>query len=129
MEISEAQRKVINYIEGNLGIMFIGINSKDARNFISRYMDISKYVYNKYREVGLFDENGEELYLDDVVIYNGNQYIIKYEIGAYILVKDSDVDMYEEFESCWNDDVYPLVQLYWNSNSSENHISGLIKVK
>lgn len=129
MNITEPQKKVIRYIEENLGIKFIGINSKDAQQFISHYMDISKFVYDKYRKIGLSDETGEDLYLDDVVTYNGNQYIIKYEIGAYMLVKDSDVDLYEEFNDCWNDDIYPLAQLYWNTGGEDGCVNGLIKIK
>lgn len=31
-----------------------------------------------------------------------------------MLVRCSDkTDMYEQFSNCWNDDVYPLSQCYW----------------
>lgn len=129
MSISSAQNKVIVYIEENLGLKFMGTSSKDAQKFISKYMDISKYVYDNSRKIGLFDENGEGLYLGDSVIYNNNEYVIVYEIGAYMLARYSDVDMYNEFEDCWNDDVYPLAQLYWNGDNEENHINGLAKVE
>lgn len=129
MSISSAQHKVIVYIEENLGLKFLGTTSKDAQKFISKYMDTSKYVYDKHRKIGLFDEKGEELCLGDMVIYNNNEYTIVYEIGAYMLARCSDVDMYDEFKGCWNDDVYPLAQLYWNGDNEENYINGLTKVK
>ena len=129
MSISSAQYKVIVYIEENLGLKFLGTTSKDAQVFISKYMDVSKYVYDNDRKIGLFDENGEELYLGNSVIYNKNEYIIVYEIGSYMLARCSEVDMYEEFIDCWNDDVYPLAQLYWNGDNEENRIIGLAKVK
>lgn len=129
MKITEPQKKVISYIEENLGIQFIGSDSKDAQRFISGYMEVSKHVYDNLCKVHLKDENGEELYEDDVVEYNGIKYLIKYEIGAYMLVNIFDVNVYEEFKDCWNDNVYPLAQLYWNTDSEDKCINGLIKVK
>jgi hypothetical protein len=40
-----------------------------------------------------------------------------------MLVRCSDeTDMYEQFKNCWNDDVYPLSQLYWENDCEEDVI-------
>lgn len=75
---------------------------------------------------GLYDTNCKEIYENDIVIINGHQYLIKFEIGSFMLVRCSgETDMYDQFKECWNDDVYPLSQYYWNDDSEEDAIHSL----
>lgn len=70
---------------------------------------------------GLNENHGNEIYEEDIVKIYNHKYIIKFEIGSFMLVRCSDeTDMYDQFEDCWNDDVYPLAQFYWNSDSEED---------
>ena len=78
------------------------------------------------RFTGLYDSNCNEIYENDIVVIDGHQYLIKLEIGSFMLVRCSgETDMYNQFKECWNDDVYPLSQYYWNDDSEEDTIHSL----
>lgn len=73
------------------------------------------------RSSGIKDKNEKEIYEGDIVEIGDFIYSIKFEIGSFMLVRCSDkTDMYAEFDNCWNDDVYPLSQLHWESNAEED---------
>jgi uncharacterized phage protein (TIGR01671 family) len=72
------------------------------------------------RSIGQFtgfrDDKNEEIFEGDIVKINNHNYKIVYDIGSFMLVRCSEnTDMYEQFEKCWNDDVYPLSQYVWEN--------------
>lgn len=70
------------------------------------------------KSTGLTDKNDNAIYEGDIVEIGDFIYSIKFEIGSFMLVRCSDkTDMYAEFDNCWNDDIYPLSQLHWESNA------------
>lgn len=75
---------------------------------------------------GMTDECGDEIYAGNIVAYDKNKFIVQYDIGSFMLVRiDNEIDMYSIFENCWNDDVYPISQLYWENNCEENCLTGV----
>jgi uncharacterized phage protein (TIGR01671 family) len=76
---------------------------------------------------GLKDNNCNDIYEGDIVQINGHNFTVAFEIGSFMLVRMSDeTDMYDQFKNCWNDDVYPLAQLHWESNDEEDTLANCI---
>lgn len=63
--------------------------------------------------INLNDKNNKEIYEGDIVEYKNEKFLIQEEVGNYMLVRQDDTtDMYSIFENCWNDNAYPVSQLY-----------------
>lgn len=75
---------------------------------------------------GLYDEEGTEIYQDDIVTYKGHRLMVAFNIGSFMLVRLSrDTEMIMLFEQWWSDDEYPLADLYLSTFPDDNTICGL----
>lgn len=75
---------------------------------------------------GLYDEEGTEIYQDDIVIYKGHRLMVAFNIGSFMLVRLSrDTEMIMLFEHWWNGEEYPLSSLYLSTYQDDDIICNL----
>ena len=76
---------------------------------------------------GLRDKNNKLIYEGDIVnVYVSSEklyrYQVKFEIGSFMLVSDEEIF---DFPNRWNDNVYPLSQLYFEYENEDYCIDQL----
>lgn len=74
---------------------------------------------------GLKDKNGKFIFEGDIVRVDGNLFEIVYEIGSFMIATKTNCASIHQFKGYWNDNVYPLSQLYFEYKNEEFAINNL----
>lgn len=74
---------------------------------------------------GLNDKNGKLIFEGDIVRVDENLFEIVYEIGSFMIATKTNCASIHQFKGYWNDNVYPLSQLYFEYENEEFTIDNL----
>jgi len=100
-------------------------------------------MYNKFN-IGLFDKNGIEFKINDVVEFCGMEGKICFECGAFGIGFDDKIDYkiieqklidisntlhYSRYYGVYNDNFISLWEIYWNFDCEDNHIWNIEIIK
>ncbi len=103
------------------------LNTSDDENtlFIMRSLDTYKQYSEIMRCTGLYDKECKLIYEGDIVKVGNNIFEICYEISSFMIVTNSNIEAIHSFKNSWNDNVYPLSQLYYEYQNEEGCIEQL----
>lgn len=104
----------------NTGVYLV---ERDNARDVAFFTDITEDVII-LQCTGLRDKNGKEICDGDILnLYVSSKklyrYQVKYEIGSFMLVSQDEIF---DFKNVWNDNMYPLSQLYFEYQNEENCI-------
>lgn len=74
---------------------------------------------------GLKDKNAKLIYEGDIVRVGNSVFEIVNELGCFMLATKTNIEAIHLFPNSWNDNVYPLSQLYFEYDNEENYIDQL----
>lgn len=88
-------------------------------------MLVEMSIYKPLFCTGLKDKNGKLIFEGDIVRVDENLFEIVYEIGSFMIATKTNCASIHQFKGYWNDNVYPLSQLYFEYENEEFTIDNL----